>query len=262
MKSPIRNWLLLMVKLIAEKSGLPTSAAMSGVSRSLVKAETTVANAAPTTTPTAMSTTFPRRMNCLNPLSIGASRRPKSSTLRGTGQRSSTLRSCGDSRLGCPVEQSSTLRSQPPSFDTASPSRNRSPLSRAGQPRAAVPTQFKLVSLLDRSFHAHRSRSQYEIDVPLLVQLHRLRKIDHAQRHILLRSRSRDAMNARALQPVARGEQCPASLQCDHSHLRVAGGRRPRAILHALNRSARRRRRRGVVDRRRVRVIAALLVLP
>src|SRR5215469_4386358 len=43
---------------------------MNGVSRSLVKAVTTLANAAPTTTPTAMSTTLPRRMNCLNPLSM------------------------------------------------------------------------------------------------------------------------------------------------------------------------------------------------
>src|SRR5438477_7139157 len=59
-----------MVKLIAEKSGLPTIAAINGVSRSLVKAETTVAKAAPTTTPTAMSTTLPRRMNCLKPLSM------------------------------------------------------------------------------------------------------------------------------------------------------------------------------------------------
>src|SRR5579864_8977419 len=205
MKSPIRNWLLLMVKLIAEKSGLPTSAAMSGVSRSLVKAETTVANAAPTTTPTAISTTLPRRMNCLNPLSIGASRRPKSSTLRGTGQRSSTLRSCGDSRLGCPVEQSSTLRSQPPSFDTASPSRNRSPLSRAGQPRAAVPAPVKLVSLFDRSFHADRFRIQNKLHIALLIQLHGLRQIDHTQRNILLRTGCRNAMNARALQPVAAG---------------------------------------------------------
>src|SRR5215469_11458937 len=70
MKSPSAKTLPLMVKLIAEKSGLPTMAAISGVSRSLVNAPTTVANAAPTTTPTAISTTFPRRMNCLNPLSI------------------------------------------------------------------------------------------------------------------------------------------------------------------------------------------------
>src|SRR2546421_2203549 len=60
-----------MVKLMAEKSGLPTIAAIRGVSRSLVKAVTTVAKAAPMTTPTAISTTLPRRMNCLKPLSMG-----------------------------------------------------------------------------------------------------------------------------------------------------------------------------------------------
>src|SRR5437773_8401606 len=63
-----------MVKLMAEKSGLPTIAAIRGVSRSLVKAVTTVAKAAPMTTPTAISTTLPRRMNCLKPLSMEASR--------------------------------------------------------------------------------------------------------------------------------------------------------------------------------------------
>lgn len=51
MKSPTANTLPFTVKLMAEKSGLPTSAAISGVSKSLVKAETTVANAAPITTP-------------------------------------------------------------------------------------------------------------------------------------------------------------------------------------------------------------------
>src|SRR5437588_10430620 len=72
MKSPTANMLPLIVNLMAEKSGLPTRAAMKGVKRSLVKAPTTPANAAPITTPTAMSTTLPRRMNCLNPLSIDA----------------------------------------------------------------------------------------------------------------------------------------------------------------------------------------------
>src|SRR5581483_2191434 len=70
MKSPIANTLLLTVNLMAEKSGLPTNAAIKGVSRSFVKAATTVANAAPTTTPTAMSMTFPRRINCLKPFSM------------------------------------------------------------------------------------------------------------------------------------------------------------------------------------------------
>ena len=41
MKSPIGNWLPLMVNVIAEKSGLPTMAAMSGVIRSLTSAVTT-----------------------------------------------------------------------------------------------------------------------------------------------------------------------------------------------------------------------------
>src|SRR5579885_2271054 len=58
---------------MAEKSGALKIAAIRGVRRSLVKAETTVAKAAPTTTPTAMSITFPRRINCLNPLSISTS---------------------------------------------------------------------------------------------------------------------------------------------------------------------------------------------
>src|ERR1700737_2873748 len=57
---------------MAEKSGLPTSAAISGVSRSLVSAVTTPPNAAPITTPTAISTTFPRRMNFLNPSNMEA----------------------------------------------------------------------------------------------------------------------------------------------------------------------------------------------
>src|SRR5579883_518937 len=52
----------------AEKSGLFTTAAISGVSRSFTKAVTTVPKAAPTTTPTARSTTLPRNRNCLNPL--------------------------------------------------------------------------------------------------------------------------------------------------------------------------------------------------
>src|ERR1700687_2555326 len=70
-KSPTGNGVPLMAKLMEEKSGLPTSAAMSGVSKSLVKAVTTDPKAAPMTTPTARSTTLPRRMNCLNPLSMG-----------------------------------------------------------------------------------------------------------------------------------------------------------------------------------------------
>src|ERR1700722_5061146 len=70
MKSPKAKMLPFTVNLIAEKSGLPTSAAISGVSRSFVSAATTAANAPPTTTPTAMSTTLPRRTNCVNPLGM------------------------------------------------------------------------------------------------------------------------------------------------------------------------------------------------
>src|SRR5207249_3648006 len=47
MKSPYRKVLLLTVKLSAEKSGFPTSAAINGVRRSLTKAMTNVAKAAP-----------------------------------------------------------------------------------------------------------------------------------------------------------------------------------------------------------------------
>ena len=49
---------------IAEKSGWPTMAAISGVSRSLTRAVTTPPKAAPMTTATAKSRTFPRKMNC------------------------------------------------------------------------------------------------------------------------------------------------------------------------------------------------------
>src|SRR5271154_6176248 len=55
---------------MAEKSGLPTIAAMKGVNRSAVSAVTTPPKAAPITTPTAISTTLPRRINCLKPDSI------------------------------------------------------------------------------------------------------------------------------------------------------------------------------------------------
>src|SRR5580692_1207945 len=60
-KSPMANMLPLMVNLMAEKSGFPTIAAINGVSRSFVKADTTEANAAPITPPTAISITLPRR---------------------------------------------------------------------------------------------------------------------------------------------------------------------------------------------------------
>ncbi len=45
-------------------------AAIRGVRRSLVRAVTTDPNAAPITTPTARSTTLPRKINCLKPDSM------------------------------------------------------------------------------------------------------------------------------------------------------------------------------------------------
>src|SRR5579862_1106728 len=71
MRSPMLNvWLRRLKLKVAKSPVLPTRAPINGVSRSLVKAPTTVANAAPITTPTAMSTTLPRRMNFLKPSSI------------------------------------------------------------------------------------------------------------------------------------------------------------------------------------------------
>src|SRR2546430_14769092 len=69
-KSPINSLLPLTSRAIAEKSGFPAIAAMSGVRRSLTSAVTTAPNAAPMTTATARSTTLPRRMNSLKPLNI------------------------------------------------------------------------------------------------------------------------------------------------------------------------------------------------
>src|SRR5580704_15256964 len=57
MKSPTGNGVPLTLKPTPEKSGFPTTAAISGVSKSLVNAVTTDPNAAPITTPTARSTT-------------------------------------------------------------------------------------------------------------------------------------------------------------------------------------------------------------
>src|SRR6266536_2224678 len=66
-KSPYRNFELLMVKYRLAKSGLPNMAATSGVIRSLTRAGTTVANAAPMTKAMARSTTLPRRRNSRKP---------------------------------------------------------------------------------------------------------------------------------------------------------------------------------------------------
>ena len=68
-KSPYMNLLSLIVKNRFEKSGTFIIAAMSGVRKSVTSAVTTVPNAAPITTPTAKSTTFPLSKNCLNSLS-------------------------------------------------------------------------------------------------------------------------------------------------------------------------------------------------
>src|SRR5436190_4139787 len=63
--------LLLIVKLRLAKLGLPKMAAISGVMMSATKAATTAPKAVPMTTATARSTTFPRRMNCLNSFGNG-----------------------------------------------------------------------------------------------------------------------------------------------------------------------------------------------
>src|ERR1051326_3487257 len=62
----------LMVRLNAEKSGLPTIAAIKGVRILVTNDVTTAPKAAPITTATARSMTLPRMMNCLNPFSISA----------------------------------------------------------------------------------------------------------------------------------------------------------------------------------------------
>src|SRR5579872_4384502 len=69
-KSPIGNVVQRTVNLRLKQSGLPTTSAISGVRKPLVSSVTTPPKAAPITTPTAISTTFPRRMNFLNPSSI------------------------------------------------------------------------------------------------------------------------------------------------------------------------------------------------
>src|ERR1039458_7779493 len=73
MKSPMGNTVLPIMKLIPVKSGLPAISAMRGLMMSFTSAVTTVPKAAPMTTPTAKSTTLPRRTNCLNPDNIKTS---------------------------------------------------------------------------------------------------------------------------------------------------------------------------------------------
>src|SRR3984893_7780530 len=76
MKSPIGNTVPLIAKEIPVKSGLPTRSAMMGLIMSLTRAVMIVPNAAPMSTPTARSTTLPRKINCLKPDNIWASLHP------------------------------------------------------------------------------------------------------------------------------------------------------------------------------------------
>src|SRR5690349_9686338 len=69
-KSPYLIGVPLMVATIAEKSGLPTMAAISGVRMLVTNEVTTAPNAAPITTATARSSTLPLIMNCRKPLNI------------------------------------------------------------------------------------------------------------------------------------------------------------------------------------------------
>src|SRR5690348_13935119 len=73
--------LLLIVTLRFEKSGLPPMAAISGVKMLVTSAVTTAPKAAPMTTATARSTTFPRKRNFLNPCIIGTSRKRRNHSI-------------------------------------------------------------------------------------------------------------------------------------------------------------------------------------
>ena len=76
-----------MVKLSSPKLGLPMMAAISGVTMFSTSDATTAPNAAPMTTATARSTTFPLRMKSRNPLSMCAE-----DTLLADGRRRTPLR--------------------------------------------------------------------------------------------------------------------------------------------------------------------------
>lgn len=69
-KLPYINLLSLILKYKPEKSGVLAIAAIKGVIKSVTKEDTIVPKAAPTTTPTARSTTFPLNKNCLNSFNI------------------------------------------------------------------------------------------------------------------------------------------------------------------------------------------------
>src|SRR6266850_4122408 len=102
MKSPTLNRLSRILKpRVAKSPVLPTIAPIKGVSRSLVNAPTTVAKAAPITTPTAMSMTLPRRMNFLKPSSISALLELEWPTLYCRGKGQVKDRSCGKLDRGC-----------------------------------------------------------------------------------------------------------------------------------------------------------------
>src|SRR5208282_5440608 len=70
MKSSIGNTVLRTVNCSVENFSPPAASLIRGLRKALVSPFTTPANAAPITTPTAISTTFPRRMNFLKPSSI------------------------------------------------------------------------------------------------------------------------------------------------------------------------------------------------
>src|SRR5580658_3249852 len=67
----------------------PVASLISGFRNADVSPPTTLANAAPITTPTAMSTTLPRRMNFLNPSSIDTSNKDRSQMYDRNTRRSS-----------------------------------------------------------------------------------------------------------------------------------------------------------------------------
>ncbi len=71
-KSPTANRLPLMVKKMPANSGVLITAPTRGVMRSFTNELTMFENAAPIITPTAKSTTFPRRINFVNPLMVGS----------------------------------------------------------------------------------------------------------------------------------------------------------------------------------------------
>src|SRR5580700_3707878 len=73
----------------------PVASLISGFRKAAVSPPTTPANAAPITTPTAMSTTLPRRMNFLKPSSIDTSKTDWPQMYDRKGRRSSPARHLG-----------------------------------------------------------------------------------------------------------------------------------------------------------------------